>query len=301
MKKLIKICAFTGLVLLVCGIGVTTITAAFGGRYSTSLPTRFWSRIWHNHMSWTDRWDNDWFHDWDDRWDGDWDGERVSDSGSSEDSRWRHWNEDELHVETHDTHVPGSGETGLAFDRVQKLDVDVDKGAIHITQQEGISQIQINVQDHYDKTQCYMDKSTLKIKRESKGNRSNDAPYIEVLVPAGYQFDKLSLDMGAAECQVINITTSKLDIDSGVGAISFTGTVNGDVEIETGVGDVAVNLTGPQSGYNYNVECGVGSISVGSEHYSLLSHETRINNNAPYNMELECGVGSITVGFDHTL
>lgn len=67
------------------------------------------------------------------------------------------------------------------------------------------------------------------------------------------------------------------------------------------MGDVTLNLTGSQDGYNYQVECGVGSIDVGAEHYTMLSHETHINNKAPYTMELECGVGNIAVNFDQIL
>ena len=38
-----------------------------------------------------------------------------------------------------------------------------------------------------------------------------------------------------------------------------------------------------------------------AEHYTMLSHETHINNKAPYTMELECGVGNIAVNFDQIL
>ena len=179
--------------------------------------------------------------------------------------------------------------------------MDIDKGVIRVLEKEGISQIQVNVQDTYNRTQCYMDEFTLKVKRESGRSRGNEAPRIEILIPAGYGLDKLSLDMGAAECTVLGVTTSKLEIDTGFGAITFSGTVNGDVEVETGVGDVTLNLTGSQDGYNYRVECGVGSIDVGAEHYTMLSHETHINNKAPYTMELECGVGNIAVNFDQIL
>ena len=274
MKKLIKVCAISGLVLLILGIGITTVSATMGGRYRNSFPTRLWSRIWHNHMPWADGWDGR------DGWDDFADPDTYADSGN--DSSRRHWDEEE-------------------FAQARKLDVDIDKGVVHISRQDGISQIQINVQDDYNQTQCYMDEYTLEIKREARGHHSNDAPYIQVLVPAGYELEKLSLDMGAAECNVQGITARKLEIDTGVGAITFSGTVNGDVEVETGVGDVSLNMTGSQTGYNYKVECGVGSINVGNERYTTLSHETHINNNAPYNMELECGVGNINVSFDTSL
>lgn len=276
MKRFVKICAITGLILLLLGLGITAVSAAMGGRYTNSLPSRLASRVWHNHMPWLVRWGDDRADDWDD------------------------WNDPD------DTdRSPGSSQIKTVSDpsyaQARKLDVDIDKGVIRVLEKEGISQIQVNVQDTYNRTQCYMDEFTLKVKRESGRSRGNEAPRIEILIPAGYGLDKLSLDLGAAECTVLGVTVSKLEIDTGVGAITFSGTVNGDVEIETGVGDVTLNLTGSQDGYNYQVECGVGSIDVGAEHYSMLSHETHINNKAPYTMELECGVGNIAVNFDQTL
>ena len=276
MKRFVKICAITGLILLLLGLGITAVSAAMGGRYTNSLPSRLASRVWHNHMPWLVRWGDDRADDWDD-WNDPDDTDRSR--GSSQ-------------IKT---------VSDPSYAQARKLDVDIDKGVIRVLEKEGISQIQVNVQDTYNRTQCYMDEFTLKVKRESGRSRGNEAPRIEILIPAGYGLDKLSLDLGAAECTVLGVTVSKLEIDTGVGAITFSGTVNGDVEIETGVGDVTLNLTGSQDGYNYQVECGVGSIDVGAEHYSMLSHETHINNKAPYTMELECGVGNIAVNFDQIL
>ncbi len=288
MKRFVIICAVTGLILLLLGLGITAVSAAMGGRYTNSLPSRLVSRVWHNHMPRLVRWGNDWQDDRDD-WDN-WNGRDDPDDPDDPD-------------DTRGTHGPSQISTisDPSYARAGKLDVDIDKGAIRVSEKEGISQIQVNVQDIYDRTKCYMDESTLKIKRESGRSRGNEAPRIEILIPAGYELDKLSLDMGAAECTVLGVTTSKLEIDTGVGAITFSGTVNGDVEVETGVGDVTLNLIGSQTGYNYKVECGVGSINLGADHYTMLSHETHINNKAPYTMELECGVGNIAVNFDHTL
>lgn len=260
MKKFIKFCALTGLILLLAGIGITSVSAALGGRFSSSFPHRLWARIWDD----DDYWDN------------------LGLSGSAGDNReWRQWNEDDPE----------------AFSGARKLDVDIDKGVLRVYEKDDISQIEVNVYDKYDATRCYMDEETLKIKRENGRHRSEDIR-VEVLVPAGYLFDKISVDMGAAQSQLDGIHTSKLDIDTGVGEVTFNGTVTGDVEVETGVGDVTLNLAAQEADYNYRIECGVGAIRVGGSQYSMLSHSSHINNNAPYTMELECGVGNITVNFD---
>ena len=71
MKRFVKICAITGLILLLLGLGITAVSAAMGGRYTNSLPSRLASRVWHNHMPWLLRWGDDRADDWDDR--DDWD------------------------------------------------------------------------------------------------------------------------------------------------------------------------------------------------------------------------------------
>ena len=276
MKRFIKICALTGLILLLAGIGITSVSAALGGRYSSYLPRRIWSMVWDD----DDYMDHGWNDDFSDTWN----------SGKG----WVSWTEDTLRPDGNHDQDPG------AFSSTRKLDIDVDKCILRVYEKEDISQIEVNVNDKYNATQCYMDKETLKIKREQKHRRGEDIR-IEVLVPTDYEFDKISVDIGAAECQFSQIHTNKLDIDTGVGAVTFTGTVAGDVELETGVGDVTLNLANPEQDYNYRIECGVGTIRVGGSSYTMLSHETHINNNAPYNMELECGVGSITVNFSDSV
>ena len=276
MKRFIKICALTGLILLLAGIGITSVSAALGGRYSSYLPRRIWSMVWDD----DDYMDHGWNDDFSDTWN----------SGKG----WVSWTEDTLRPDGNHDQDPG------AFSSTRKLDIDVDKCILRVYGKEDISQIEVNVNDKYNATQCYMDKDTLKIKREQKHRRGEDIR-IEVLVPTDYEFDKISVDIGAAECQFSQIHTNKLDIDTGVGAVTFTGTVAGDVELETGVGDVTLNLANPEQDYNYRIECGVGTIRVGGSSYTMLSHETHINNNAPYNMELECGVGSITVNFSDSV
>lgn len=152
MKRFIKICAVTGLILLFLGLGITAVSAAMGGRFTSTLPSRMASRVWHNHMPWTLRWDNDRMDDWDglynwDNWD-DW-----GDADNREDTDVTDRDHDSSQMTT---------VSDPSFKQARKLDLDVDKGVIRIAEKEGISQIQVNVQDIYGRTRCYMDESTLK-------------------------------------------------------------------------------------------------------------------------------------------
>lgn len=301
MKKLIKFCAVTGLVLLLLGIGTTSVSAGLGGRFRDTIPYRMVTRLWDHHI----------------RWGGDWDDWRDYTGQGHMDMRY---DDDDWHesgrrhsYESADAgfdNSPGIPDTGSpaepgakdikVFDMVRRLDLDIDKGSVRIYESQDITQITVHVTDEYNKTTCYMDEETLKIKRRNQ-NRMNDNPQIEVLVPAGSHFDKLSLDMGVAECEISGISTSKLDIDNGVGDVSFRGSITGSADLETGVGTIILNLVNSETDYNYKVECGMGSIRIGDTEYSMISDDKRINNQAPYTMDLECGVGDITINFNQTV
>ena len=57
-------------------------------------------------------------------------------------------------------------------------------------------------------------------------------------------------------------------------------------------------MTGAQEDYNYDLECGVGNLDVGSDSYSGLGRENHISNTgADRKLELECGMGNVSVSF----
>ena len=53
-----------------------------------------------------------------------------------------------------------------------------------------------------------------------------------------------------------------------------------------------------QEDYNYDLECGVGNLDVGSDSYSGLGREKSISNTgADRKVDLECGMGNVSVNF----
>ncbi len=124
MKRFVKICAITGLILLLLGLGITAVSAAMGGRYTNSLPSRLASRVWHNHMPWLVRWGDDRADDWDDRdaWDN-----------------WDDWNNPDDPDDTDRSR--GSSQIKTVSDpsyaQARKLDVDIDKGVIRVLEKRG--------------------------------------------------------------------------------------------------------------------------------------------------------------------
>ena len=111
--------------------------------------------------------------------------------------------------------------------------------------------------------------------------------------------EKLSVEMGAGEFESKNpVTAREADLEIGTGSMTFADLSARKTDGECGLGELDLTLTGTQEDYNYDLECGVGNLDVGSDSYSGLGREKSISNKgADRKLNLECGMGNISVDF----
>lgn len=339
MKKMIKICAVAGAVMLVAGILTTFAAVSFGGARRLGSGVK---NAVHRAMSWAD---DDWADDledpdyWDELWEDDF------------------WSEEASHSKRRPQNPPGDGagqEPGLPAQAgssglgsaggnvagpsgenagnpagvagklpgsqarsgpaameeredgswhvtgVAEMDIEVDRGSVRVISSAQAEDISVRIKDETGRARCYLDDDKLKIERgEFKSSRKEAK--IEVIVPENYYFDKVEVEAGAAACEINGIVTRKLELQSGVSSMAFTGRVDEKLEVETGVGVTSVKLTGSREDYNYKIQCGAGSVNIDGDQYSSLGVERKIDNRAARSMELECGVGTIEVQFTGSL
>ena len=79
--------------------------------------------------------------------------------------------------------------------------------------------------------------------------------------------------------------------------LDFYGTVEKEVDIDCGAGSVTLNLEGKVEDYNYELECGIGSIDIGGSSYSGLSSSHSVDNGAARIISADCGMGAISLRF----
>ena len=110
--------------------------------------------------------------------------------------------------------------------------------------------------------------------------------------------EKLSVEMGAGEFESKNpVTAREADLEIGTGS-TFADLSARKTDGECGLGELDLTLTGTQEDYNYDLECGVGNLDVGSDSYSGLGREKTISNKgADRKLDLECGMGNVSVNF----
>ena len=111
--------------------------------------------------------------------------------------------------------------------------------------------------------------------------------------------EKLSVEMGAGEFDSKNpVTAEEADLEIGTGSMTFADLSAKKISGECGLGELDITMTGTQEDYNYDLECGVGNLDVGSDSYSGLGREKSISNTgADRKLDLECGMGNVSVDF----
>ena len=112
------------------------------------------------------------------------------------------------------------------------------------------------------------------------------------------QARQFSLDIGAGAGTIQSLLTSEdasLDIDVGELTIGYFD--GSDLELDCGTGQLSITVAGEEQGYNYDLECGIGSIDIGGSSYSGLSSSHSVGNGAARTISADCGMGAISLRF----
>lgn len=104
-------------------------------------------------------------------------------------------------------------------------------------------------------------------------------------------------DMAAGELRINGANVShETKVDVSMGQATLNGTFTGELEAECAMGNLYITLEGEESDYNYEVDCGMGSISIGGNSYDGVA-ERDINNGSNNKIDVTCSMGNIDVGF----
>ncbi len=108
---------------------------------------------------------------------------------------------------------------------------------------------------------------------------------------------ELEAETGAGEMILNRVTTEEMEIINSAGHTYVNGSVSRKADVECSLGQTELALEGNEQDFNYELDCSVGSIKLGSRSYSALADDTKINNGAAKQCELECSMGEIVVSF----
>lgn len=216
-----------------------------------------------------------------------------------------------------------------------KVDVSLTGSAITFkTSSDGDFHIQA---DGIGKLQAYVEDNTFHLKG-SKTGLNITLSDIVLEVPSGVSFEKLVLDIGAGSVDIDSIEVEKLDVsvgagsftanyldadearfsvgageitvrdgniryvkgDVGAGNIAIDAYITGDIDADVALGGLEIVVKGStEKDHNYNVDCAMGEMQVGSYFWSgVATSDVNIDNDADTTYDLDCAMGSLTVKFE---
>ena len=167
-----------------------------------------------------------------------------------------------------------------------------------------------------DRMQCFVKGDTLIIRGGAREqiNGGGDmvlylpknAVYNDVLIDVGagnFSADALSGENITVEAGMGNVVINgadvwNVDVSVGMGNVEIEGEIKGDGIIDCGMGQVTMNLVGNGKDFNYELDCGMGSLDVEDVCSIAGIGDQSVDNKASKRIEVSVGMGSVEVEFE---
>ncbi len=210
------------------------------------------------------------------------------------------------------------------------LDIEVG-GSEFVFQESEDENFYIEAMDT-GKFQSYIKADTLFIKSSQTFDNYGK---IVLYIPAAYEFEKVDVELGAGLLEVDVLAADAVDFEVGAGQITINFLRADDCKVEVGMGEILVDdmqvedvkadvgmghllmnglitgdfkgdcamgsmelfLSGSEEDFNYALAGAVGNVSVGGREYGGFAQEKKVDNGADKKITLDCAVGSVLVEF----
>ena len=125
---------------------------------------------------------------------------------------------------------------------------------------------------------------------------------LEIIIPSEMQFKEVDMEIGASQAVIEDLVADEVSISVGAGQATIEKMTVNNLDVEAGIGQVSIILNGAQEEYNYNVECGIGSVKVGDATYGGFAAEDSVKREgATKEINVECGVGEVSILFENII
>ena len=173
---------------------------------------------------------------------------------------------------------------------IRNLKMEVGAAEVEVLQDSSASDLCVRTDGDYD---IYRKDDILFVKTRNKTENHT----LVVEIPSDMVFDDIDIEAGACAMEIESLETEKLDVELGAGEIIINRLSVQKCDLNVGMGNAEIYLDGSKEDYNYEIECAIGNVDIGSESFGGLASERKINNHAEATIEIECGMGNVTIGF----
>ncbi|WMJ88745.1 DUF4097 family beta strand repeat-containing protein [Anaerocolumna sp. MB42-C2] len=147
----------------------------------------------------------------------------------------------------------------------------------------------------FENLDIILNAGTIKAERLSSKNADIDVGAGSLHIEELSASEKSSYSIDTGQLVIENISAQDANINCGVGNLTAAGVINGDSLVTCGIGNVSLAINGNENDYNYNVDCGIGTVIINDNSYSGVNSKHKTNNNAKNSFDLDCGIGKIAL------
>lgn len=207
-------------------------------------------------------------------------------------------------------------------DRVKRMDISVGAGQLEIKENADTEEITVR-HSGIGNVECELDNGTLVLDVSDYtgvvlGVGKANAISCTIEVPADYkageiaididagtvnlddlQVGDFSLDMGTGQIICKNLKVREADIEVAAGECLFQGEITEQMEITCAAGQVITELTGKEEDYDYNIDCSVGNVRIGTTSFAGLAGSREMDRDAEKSITVECMAGNVEVKFEN--
>lgn len=116
--------------------------------------------------------------------------------------------------------------------------------------------------------------------------------------PVLIQAQRMNVEVGAGYLGITNLKAEELNAKCGVGQMALFGVAADKTILDCGVGQITISMTGRETDYNYEVDTGIGGVSVGGTFYGGLGTHQKVDRGGRNSIIVDCGVGEVDVSFE---
>lgn len=187
------------------------------------------------------------------------------------------------------------------INEVKNLDIELDIAKLNIVKSDKLGILAYNLIEDFDcEVKNGTLKILEDINMNRKVFNTEKTPYITLYIPEDFKFEnvniksgvgnidvekidanKLEVTFGAGNFEAENITVNETDFNGGVGELKITNSNLGILNFKAGVGETEIESTLSDSS---KIECGVGNVTL-----SLLGEKEE------YCFDIETGLGNISL------
>ena len=109
--------------------------------------------------------------------------------------------------------------------------------------------------------------------------------------------EDFELKVGAGQAVCENVTSRNAVMDIAMGECQYSGKINKDLSVDCGQGNVEIEVDGAEEEHNYDLDCGMGNILVGSMRAAGMGAQQTQDNGADSLYHVKCGMGNVTITF----